>query len=227
MTAAAVVLVVAGVVAWSHLTGDDGPALAEDELEPFLLTAAEVREAATAPGPYEDVSFEASIEGLPYRPDDGFVVLNDGLPECNELVQRVLPKIHAHTEGVAFQRADGTQVLQTLDVIDDDRPVAELEEWRSSCAMNWAENHDGDLALTGGFGVIQGLGDVALRAGIDVESVIDGQQGNRTTYLEIVIAERDGVVSVVTVAPGANLSSPADLALSLAEAADAKLAAHL
>jgi hypothetical protein len=222
LTASAAVVAAVAVVAWSRLTGDEGPALAADELEPSLLTAAEVDEAATVPGPYEQAPFEASIESVLYRLDNGLVA-DHAVPGCNELVRRALPDAREEAEGVAFRRADGTLVLQTLDVVEDDRPVGDLA--KLSCGGTWAEDRGGTLVLIAAGDVIDGLGDGAFKAYIDAHPVRDGELEQGRSYLDVVIFERDGVVSTVTVARGTNLSSQSDLAVSVAEAADAKLAA--
>lgn len=224
LTASAAVLVTVAVVAWSRLTSDEGPALAADELGPSLLTSAEVGEAATAPGPYEQAPLEVAIESILYRLDNGLVVDDAVVPECDELVRLVLPDARDEAEGVAFRRADGTLVLQTLDLIEDDGPVGDLAE---SCFGTWAEDRGGNLVLIAAGGVIDGLGDDAVSAYIDAHPVVDGELGQGRSYLDVVVFVRDGVVSTVTVARGTNLSNLSDLAVSVAEAADAKLTATL
>jgi hypothetical protein len=225
-----VVVVAVAVLVYTRVVGDGaGTDLSVGEMETVLISEVDVDRRAASGEPFASIVYDGMLAG----PAAGFVgaEASTDFSRCHELVQRILPGQRDPAAVAAFERSDGSIILQTVDrVRDGDMSVSELSEWRNACGF--------PLAATGGGGLaawfvprrslqVDDLGDAALWMSMDLQGPPDEPPRVQRDYLHVVVVERAGVVTTVTVIAGSDLRDARQLALGLARAADRKLADSL
>ena len=221
---ACVVAVGIAGVAYDRVVGDDEDVEpSEEELAAALLDEADVTGAATVPGQFVGIDFDAEVAALAAFAEAEVVAEST---ECHRMARRVIPGRSAPAAGAAFERSDGTVVLETLEPVDDgDLPTGDLGIWTGGVCrvlLPGADDDGGPEVIVGPGGEYDDLGDDAWGTCLDVG---DPEVDMDDDYVCVVAVERDGVAITIHVIANGNLARPAELAHSLADAADAKLAA--
>jgi hypothetical protein len=221
-----VVVVAVAVPGCTRLFGDEaGADLTVEEMEAVLLSEAEVDRRAVTTEPFASTPYDDLLAG----PGAGFAEAEASLDisQCNQLVQRILPGQRDPAAAAAFRRSDGSTILHTVDLArEDDMSISELSDRTELCGFPMAQSGSG--GLSGWFVPRQGsqlddLGDSAFWVSIDLQGPPDVPPHVQANYLTVVVVERAGILTTVTVIAGADLRDNRELALGLARAADRKL----